>query len=102
MWINQGRLLLWSLFDELEDKEKEILLLQEKERTNTIIKWSFAGGILALGTIGFLVFKNQRQKRAKKREMYQRRQELMASKEELAKNRIGKCPVETTGNGAEA
>lgn len=73
---------------ELENKEREILLLREKERTNTIIKWGFVGGILALGTIFFLVYKNQRQKRAKKREMYQRKQELMASKEELAETEL--------------
>ena len=33
--------------NELADKEKELILLREKERTNTIIKWSFGLGILS-------------------------------------------------------
>ncbi len=53
---------------ELEDKEKEILLLREKERTNAIIKWSFVAGILALGIILFLVYKDQRLRTTKIRE----------------------------------
>ncbi|AWX45005.1 hypothetical protein HME9304_02013 [Flagellimonas maritima] len=74
--------------NELADKEKEIALLQEKERNNTIIKWSFASGSVAIAIIGFLVFKNQQQKRAKKREMYKRKQEIKESEEELAKTEL--------------
>lgn len=74
--------------NELVDKEKEIALLQEKERTNSIIKWSFGIGALCLGIIGFLILKNQKQKRARKREFYKRKQELLASKEELAKTAL--------------
>ena len=74
--------------NELADKEKEILLLREKERTNTIIKWSFAGGALALGIIGFLALKNQKQQRRKKREIYKEKQELRESGEELAKTAL--------------
>ena len=73
---------------ELADKEKKIALLQEKERTNTIIKWSFAGGLLALGTIGFLMFKNQRQRGMRKREIYRKKQELLETNEALAKTAL--------------
>ena len=73
---------------ELADKEKEIAVLREKERTNTIIKWSFAGGVLALGIIGFLMFKNQRQRRTRKREIYRKKEELLETNEALAKTAL--------------
>jgi len=72
----------------LADKEKEIMLLREKERTNTIIKWSFGAGIASLGIIAFLIFKNQRTRRLKKREIYRKKQELLASNEALAKTAL--------------
>lgn len=72
----------------MADKEKEILLLREKERTDAIIKWSFAAGFGLLGIIGFLVYHSQNQRRAKRREMHKRNQELLVSKEELAKTAL--------------
>ncbi|MGB5819990.1 MAG: tetratricopeptide repeat protein [Saonia sp.] len=66
---------------ELTDKEREIAILREKERTNTIIKWSLGTGGLCLGIISFLLVKNQRQRTIKK-------QELLASQEELAKTAL--------------
>ena len=73
---------------QLQDKEKEILLLQEKERTNTIIKWSFAAGIVSFGIMGFLGYNSQRQRRLKKREIYRRKQEQLAAEEALAKTAL--------------
>ncbi len=73
---------------ELEDQQKEIALLQEKEKTSSIINWSLGLGILGLGIIGFLIFNNQRQKTQKERELVNRKQELLASREELAKTAL--------------
>ncbi|NAS13507.1 tetratricopeptide repeat protein [Poritiphilus flavus] len=73
---------------ELEDQQKEIALLQQKEKTSSIINWSLGLGLLGLGIIGFLIFYNQRQKTQKERELVNRKQELMASREELAKTAL--------------
>ena len=74
--------------NELADKEKELVLLREKERTNTIIKWSFGLGTLSLGIIGFLLYRNKRQQSMRKREVYRKKQELLAAREELAKTAL--------------
>lgn len=66
---------------ELAEKEKEIALLREKERNSNIIKWSLGAGSLGLLLIGVLIMANQRQKTLK-------RQELMASKQELARSAL--------------
>ncbi|MEM7382268.1 MAG: helix-turn-helix transcriptional regulator, partial [Bacteroidota bacterium] len=73
---------------ELEDQQKEIALLQQQEKTSSIINWSLGLGILGLGVIGFLIFNNQRQKTQKERELVNRKQELLASREELAKTAL--------------
>lgn len=74
--------------NELADKEKELVLLREKERTNIIIKWSFGLGTLSLGIIGFLLYRNKRQQSMRKREVYRKKQELLAAREELAKTAL--------------
>ena len=74
--------------NELADKEKELVLLREKERTNTIIKWSFGLGTVSLAIIGLLLYRNWRQKRLRKREVYRKKQELLATREELAKSAL--------------
>ncbi len=73
---------------ELTDKEEEIKLLEEQERTDSIIKWSLGLGILSLSAIAFLVFKNQRQRTTRKQEFLKRQKELLASQEELAKTAL--------------
>jgi len=74
--------------NQLADKEKELMLLRERERTNTIIKWSFGLGMLSLGIIGFLLYRDKRQKSMRKREVYRKKQELLAAREELAKTAL--------------
>jgi len=64
--------------NELNDRESEILLLQEKEKTNTVIKWALGIGILALGIIAYLMLRIQNQRARKD-------QEVIISREELAK-----------------
>ncbi len=73
---------------ELEAKEKEIALLQEKERNSKIVNWSLGLGALGLAIIGFLLFNNQRQKNLRERDSLKREQELLTSKEELSKTEL--------------
>lgn len=74
--------------NELSAKEKELLLLQEKERLNTYVKWGLIIGIIGLSVISMLIINNQRQRTARQKELLQRKQELTASRELLAKTAL--------------
>ena len=63
--------------NELEDKEKELALLQEQERLDAYIKWGLLAGVIALTVISLLIIHYQRQQSV-------RNKELMASCEALA------------------
>ncbi len=67
--------------NELEDKDKEVAILQEKERLDSYIKWGLLAGVIALTVISLLIIHNQRQQTA-------RNKELMASREALAKSAL--------------
>lgn len=67
--------------NELEDKDKEVAMLQEKERLDSYIKWGLLSGVIALTVISLLIIHNQRQQSARNRE-------LMASREALAKSAL--------------
>jgi len=74
--------------NELKEKEKEVALLKEQERSNSIIKWSLFVGIIALAIISLLIINNLRQRSIRNKEFSKRKQELLASKEELAKTAL--------------
>lgn len=67
--------------NELEDKDKEVAMLQERERLDSYIKWGLMAGVIALTVISLLIIHNQRQQSARNRE-------LMASREALAKSAL--------------
>jgi len=74
--------------NELKDKDKELILLQEKERSSAIIKWSLFGGIIGLAIISLLIIGGFRQRATRDKEFVKRKQELLISKEELAKTAL--------------
>lgn len=74
--------------NELKEKEKEVFLLKEQERSNSIIKWSLFVGIIALTIISLLIINNLRQRSIRNKEFAKRKQELLVSKEELAKTAL--------------
>lgn len=67
--------------NELEDKDKEVAMLLERERLDTYIKWGLLAGVVSLTVISLLIIHNQRQQSA-------RNKELMASREALAKSAL--------------
>jgi len=74
--------------NELKNKEEKVIFLQEKERSSTIIKWSLFGGIIGLTIISLLVINGFRLQAVRNKEFTKRRQELLVSKEELAKTAL--------------
>ncbi|WP_299439989.1 tetratricopeptide repeat protein [uncultured Aquimarina sp.] len=69
--------------NQLEQQEKELLFLQEKEKTDALIKWSLTLGILIILIIGFLILTNLKQRSKKNRELLEKSNELLQSKEAL-------------------
>jgi len=67
--------------NELEDKDKEVAMLHERERLDSYIKWGLLAGVISLTVISLLIIHNQRQQSA-------RNKELMASREALAKSAL--------------
>lgn len=74
--------------NELNEKKKEVTLLKEKERSNTIMKWGLIAGIISLTIIGLLLIYNIRQRAQRNKEKAKRKHELLSSKEELAKTAL--------------
>ncbi|WP_298312099.1 tetratricopeptide repeat protein [uncultured Aquimarina sp.] len=69
--------------NQLEQQEKELEFLQEKEKTDVLIKWSLAFGILILLTSSLLILTNIKQRSRKNRELLEKSNELLQSKEAL-------------------
>ncbi len=74
--------------NELEQKDKELKFLQEKEKTDTLIKSSLLFGMLALFLGGFFILKNTRQRSQKEKELLEKSNELLQSKEALNQQAI--------------
>ena len=73
---------------ELKEKEKELSLLKAKEHSSSIVKWSLFVGIIGLTIISLLIINSFRQRGIRNKENATRKQELLASKEELAKTAL--------------
>ncbi|WP_298546463.1 tetratricopeptide repeat protein [uncultured Aquimarina sp.] len=69
--------------NQLERQEKELEFLQEKEKTDVLIKWSLVFGILVLLISSFLILTNVKQRSRKNRELLEKSNELLQSKEAL-------------------
>ncbi|WP_299211344.1 tetratricopeptide repeat protein [uncultured Aquimarina sp.] len=69
--------------NQLEQQDKELEFLQEKEKTDVLIKWSLAFGILVLLISSFLILTNVKQRSRKNRELLEKSNELLQSKEAL-------------------
>ncbi len=74
--------------NEFEQKDKELAFLQEKEKTDTLIKYSLGLGILVVFLGGFFFIKNIRQRSQKEKELLEKSNELLQSKEALNQQAI--------------
>ena len=77
-----------SFSNELEAKNKEVALLREKERADTVIKWGLLIGVLLLTITSLIVISSIRQQSKKSRELSKQKQELLTSKEELSRTAL--------------
>ncbi|MEO1033411.1 MAG: tetratricopeptide repeat protein [Bacteroidota bacterium] len=71
--------------NELENKEKELELLQEKQKSDEIIKWGLIIGIVSLMLITILYFINLKKQLAQKRELQIAKEEYNKAELENAK-----------------
>ncbi|WP_324180301.1 tetratricopeptide repeat protein [Aquimarina gracilis] len=74
--------------NQIEQKDKELVFLQDKEKTDTLIKSSLLLGILVLFLGSFFILKNIRQRSQKEKELLEKSNELLQSKEDLNQKAI--------------
>ena len=74
--------------NELDQKQKEIALLRENEKVKDLTNLLLSLGLIAISIIGFLMFRHQKLKNDKNKELMAQQQELMSSQEELGKTDI--------------
>ncbi len=74
--------------NEMEAKDKEVLLLQKEEETNNVIKWALLAGVILITVAGLIIISTIRQRAKKVKELGEQRQQLLASKEELARTAL--------------
>ncbi len=74
--------------NELEQKNKELEFLQEKEKVDNLIKSSLILGIIVISISGYIILRNNKQRSKKNKELLEKRNELLKSKEILSKQAI--------------
>ena len=67
-----------------QEQEKEIEILAQKNRFNTILSYVFIGGILILLVLGWIIFSQQRTKIRKNKEIIEQNQKIYETQHELA------------------
>ncbi len=72
----------------LTEKDKEVALLQQKERSDKIIKWGLFGGVIVLTVLGLITIHSLKQRNLNDKELSRRKQELMESNDALAKTAL--------------
>ena len=71
--------------NEIETREKELELLTEKEKTNTIVQWSLIIGLISLMTITIFYFFNLKKRLSQRRELQITKEEFHKTELENAK-----------------
>nr|WP_299341023.1 tetratricopeptide repeat protein [Allomuricauda sp.] len=74
--------------NELDQKQKEIALLRENDKVKDLTNLLLSLGLIAISVIGFLMFRHQKLKNDKNKELMAQQQELMISQEELGKTEL--------------
>ncbi|MEL6812627.1 MAG: tetratricopeptide repeat protein [Bacteroidota bacterium] len=73
---------------EMEAKDKELAILQERKRADVIVKWGLFGGVILITITGLIVISSMRQRNRRNKELSLQRQELLSSKEALARTAL--------------
>ncbi|TAI48690.1 tetratricopeptide repeat protein [Flagellimonas allohymeniacidonis] len=74
--------------NELRQKQQEIALLKENEQVQNLTNLLLSLGLIAISTIGFLMFRHQKVKNNKNKELIAQQKQLSQSKEALAKTEL--------------
>lgn len=74
--------------NEIVAKNKEVVLMQERNRADTIIKWGLFAGVIVLTTMSLVVIGGLRQQSKKNKELADRKQELVAINQALAQTAL--------------
>lgn len=69
--------------NELVAKNKEVALMEERKRADTLIKWGLFLGVIAITAMGLVIIGSLRQRSIKNKELADRKQELIATNEAL-------------------
>jgi tetratricopeptide (TPR) repeat protein len=68
---------------EIQEKDKEIALLESKQKLNAVLRFVFLGGVLMLILVGYLVFNRQQLKIKKNKEIIRQNQQIYETQHEL-------------------